>query len=424
MSLRVVVTLFMTFIGSISSFFDSFYGLLTYAFWSYTYPETATWGFIPIKGLSYMVGIIVVSTTVIQRKRIFSKNPVNFLIIAFWFLCLISVYASGPTELAQWQFKFFTRVILITLIITVLVDDPKRFRYYLWAIAIFIGLIAAQSGVRGTLAGQIGGASKGFEGLVGERNFMAVMLCITIPIVFYMLLTERRKWLKFILLIAVFGDILALVLTYSRGGFLGFMGLVVFALAKARHKIPALIVGGFLVFILVNYFIPQAYIDRVATITQTDMEEQDKSAKGRLVAWRSAIEMIKDKPITGVGFYNSEEMMENYPDPKTGVTVPGKAIHNALLKVGAEVGLPALFLYIAIYYMVYRMLGAIKRKVKAHGLAGEISAYASMLQTAFVGFFVSGMFINSCFIDMPWHLAGLTMALAQITNNEISKKNV
>lgn len=423
MSFRVILTLIISFAGGITAFFNAFYGLITYAFWSYTYPETATWGLLPIKGLSYIIGVIVIATTILQKKKLFSNNPKNFLIMFFWFLCLLSVYTSGPTELAEWQFKFFTRVILITLIMTVLIDSPQRLRNYLWIIAVFVGMIAAQSGVRGTLAGQVGGASKGFEGLVGERNQMAVILCVTIPIVFYMSVTEKRRWLKFLLQITVFGDILALVLTYSRGGFLGFLALGFFALIKAKRKILAFIVASFFAFVLINYFIPQSYLERVTSLTRKDIEEQDKSIEGRLVAWRSAIEMIEDKPFTGVGFYNAESMMERYPDPKTGFAIPGKAIHNSILKVGAEAGLPALLLYVGIFFIIYRTLSNIKKKIEINALGGELRGYASMLQIAFIGFFVSAFFIDAAFLDMPWHLAGLTIALEQITNNTLLQKS-
>ena len=58
------------------------------------------------------------------------------------------------------KYAFFTRDILITLIMTLLIDDKRKFRYYLWTIAIFIGLIAAESGIKGMIKGEIGGVIK------------------------------------------------------------------------------------------------------------------------------------------------------------------------------------------------------------------------------------------------------------------------
>lgn len=423
MGLRVIVTLLVTFAGIIGSISNAFYGLLGYIFWSYTRPELATWGTLPVRNLSYFMGAVLVITTLIQKNRLFSDNRKNTLLILFWFLALVAVITSGPTELARWQFQFFTRVILITLIITLLVDDLKKYKYFLWAIAIFIGLVAAQSGIKGTLAGQIGSAHKGFEGVFGERSYAAVFLCVTIPIVFYMGNIERDKRLKALLRIILLGDLLALMLTYARAGFLGLVGVALFAFTKSQHKVrfgAALAVS---VFIAMNYVVHPAYVERIQTIKNIDIKkgDVDLSAANRLMVWRSTLEMIKERPLFGVGFYNAEAVMAQYPDPETGIALPGKAIHNSLLQVAAYMGLPALLLYVAIFSTIYRILGKIKSKVKQYQLSGEIEYYASMLQVAFIGFFVSGFFVNAAFLDISWHLAGLTIALEQIADKEINK---
>jgi probable O-glycosylation ligase (exosortase A-associated) len=376
---------------------------------------------LPIGRLSYVVGLTLVITTLIQKKKLFSGNPKALPIIAFWIISLIGVFTAGSSDLSSWQFQYFTRVIMITLIMTVLIDDIKKFKYYIWAMTIFIGLVAAQSGVRGTLAGATGGASAGFAGVIGERNFMAAILCAIIPIVFYLGNAQRDKRLKLLLRFILLGDVLALILTYSRAGFLGLAATGFFAFIKAKNKVLTGITGLMALFILANLFIPKEYIDRLHTIKNVNIEEKDvdMSAAGRLIAWGSAMEMMKDKPLTGVGFYNSEATIGGYPDPRTGIALGGKAVHNIVLQVGAELGVPGLCVYIFIFFIIYRTLGRIRRRVRSNKLDEEFDQYASMLQVSFIGFFVSGFFINAAFIDISWHLVGLTMALEQIVNKEI-----
>jgi probable O-glycosylation ligase (exosortase A-associated) len=421
MGLRVMATLLVTFAGITASFYNAFYGLLTYAFWSYTYPEMATWGMLPLNRLSYVTGLVLVITTFTQEKKLFAGAFRNYLMVVFWIFALLGVFTADFGGSSWWQFQFFTRVILIALIITLLVDTRVKFRYYLWAIAICVGFIAAQSGIKGTLAGQIGGASKGFEGLINDRNFMAVILCSVIPLVFYLANTERNKLFKLLLWGAFFGDILALILTYARAGFVGLVALSVFIFMKSRHKVLIAITVGMLAYVLLNYIVPDQYKQRMATITELDEDgnSRDASAQGRLIAWRSALEMIKDRPLTGVGFYRSGDHMGRYPDPVTGSALPGKAIHNSLIQVAAELGLPALVVYLMIFAGAYRSLGKIKKKVKVNGLSLELWDYASMLQISFVGFFSSGFFVNAAFINLSWHLVGLSVALGWIVDKEI-----
>ena len=424
MGLRVLATLLVTFISIVWSFRDAFYGLIGYAFWSYTYPEKSTWGFLPLHNLSYVMGLVLVWTTFMQRRRLFTNDNLNKAVIIFWFLCLASVVTAGMTDLALWQFKFFTRIILISLIITMLVDDRKRFRYYLWAIVIFIGLIAARSGIIGTLRGDTGGASSGFQGVIGDRNFMAVILCTAIPIVFFMVSVERNKWLKLLLLITLAGDVMALILTYARAGFAGLLAIGVFAILKSKRKVLVIVLAIIIVPLFIKYFVTGTYTKRMGTIGETARKEGDvdSSVAGRLAAWKSAFEMIKDRPLTGVGFYNSESMMEKYPDPDTGRALPGKAIHNSIIQVAAEAGVPALLLFLGIFVTGYRRLGKIKKLVsKGLVIHKEIWDYASMLQVSFVGYFACGFFVNAAFLDLPWHLVALSIALGQIADKEMAK---
>lgn len=422
--MRVVLTLLITFIGIAASFRDAFFGLLTYTFWSYTYPEKVTWGLLPMGKLSFVTGLVVVIATITQKKRLFSKNTKIVPLAIFWFFCLMGMSTAGFTEISAWQFQFFTRVIIISFIITVLVDDIKKFKYYLWAMAIFIGLVAAQSGFRGMLAGQSGGASEGFGGVIDDRNFMAVLLCSVIPIVFYFGNAQSDKRLRLLLRFTLFGDLLALILTYARAGFLGIAAIGFFVFLKIKRKFLSGVIAVFALIILFNFIIPKEYVERIHTMKKVDIEEEDvdMSAVGRLIAWRSAVEMIKANPLMGVGFYNSDEVMENYPDPSTGIALKGRAIHNTILQVGAELGLVALCVYIWIFFVSYRTLGRVRKKVVEYSLSSELEDFASLLQVAFVGFFASAFFVNAAFIDISWHLVALTIALEEITKKEMSAK--
>jgi O-antigen ligase len=238
-----------------------------------------------------------------------------------------------------------------------------------------------------------------------------------------MMQAEKHKWLKPLLAFIFYGDILALVLTYSRGGFLGGITVGLYMLMIAKRKILACFFGFVLLASVVNYFIPQPYWERMETLKKPEGEEAyEGSAQARIMVWRSAIEMMKDYPLTGVGFYNSERKIGEYPDPVTGISQPGRAIHNSILKLGSELGFPALFLFIWIFGGSFITLMKIKRNVKRYEIDPSYSYYASMFQAALVGYYSAGLFVNAPFIDISWHLVGLSIALEQIVQREITWK--
>lgn len=427
MGIRVLATVIVTAIGMVGSFYNAFYGLIAYAFWSYVRPETVTWGTLPFEKLSYFLGLILVVTTILQKKKLFVKDVKNFLAIVFLAICYISLFVpTDPTfKMGTWQFQFFSRVIIISLLITVLIDEEKKFYYYCWAIVIFIGLVAAQMGIIGSLKGFVGGARYGLGGPFNERNEFAGFLCMTIPVVIFISNIEKNKWLKLLLYLILLGDILALILTYSRGGFIGLVVVGAALFFMSKRKIALAVIGGFAILFIYNYFLPQQYKDRLSTIQNYDIteEEVDMSAAGRLMAWRMAIEMVKDHPILGVGFHHSQQKIVEYKDPLTGLSFSGpKGIHNSLLLVAAEEGIPGIIIFVLIFFLAFRSLMHSKRIALIHGLDSKFQSYATMLEVAFLGYFSSGFFLNLAYVDIPWHFVGLTIALEHIINKEIAIK--
>ena len=141
------------------------------------------------------------------------------------------------------------------------------------------------------------------------------------------------------------------------------------------------------------------------------------SAAKRVVIWRSTLEMIKDHPF-GVGFYHSESVIGNYPDPKTGISNPERATHNTFLRVAAEIGIQGFIVYFIIFSQTFFSMAKIRRSVKQYGLDMRLFEYATMFQAALVGYFVAACFVDVIFIDLPWHLVGLCIALDRIANKE------
>jgi len=107
------------------------------------------------------------------------------------------------------------------------------------------------------------------------------------------------RWLIFGSVAAMF---LCLVLTFSRGAFLGFgVSLVLIALAKYRRLIPILIIGA-----IVFWFIPftQEYIAHLLDA----FAGADRATQMRLGEYKDAFELISRYPIFGVGFLGSPDL--------------------------------------------------------------------------------------------------------------------
>jgi putative inorganic carbon (HCO3(-)) transporter len=86
-----------------------------------------------------------------------------------------------------------------------------------------------------------------------------------------------------------------------------------------------------LLLIVAVAFAPQSYWDRLGTVSHY---QDDSSAMQRLELWSIAFKLIDAHPVLGVGFSNFMMYAPNSP-------------HDAYLQIASEVGIPAMFVYVA-----------------------------------------------------------------------------
>ena len=129
-------------------------------------------------------------------------------------------------------------------------------------------------------------------------GLMILMAGLTAPQVF----SSRPILPRWFIFTAAGAMFLCLVLTFSRGAFLGFgVSLVLIAFVKYRRLIPILAIG-----IIVFWFIPitQEYIAHLLDA----FAGADRATQMRLGEYKDAFELISRYPIFGVGFLGSPDL--------------------------------------------------------------------------------------------------------------------
>jgi putative inorganic carbon (hco3(-)) transporter len=136
--------------------------------------------------------------------------------------------------------------------------------------------------------------------------------------------------------------------TFSRGAVLG-IGAASLTIGVLRGKkflagVTALAAAVILVFPQV---LPESVADRFSeTETRSDSgsgEKLDKSSADRLVLWQAGLQMIEESPLLGKGFGMFFYLKDRY----TAVPVPVSDTHNMYLFIATQMGLPALFMFLA-----------------------------------------------------------------------------
>jgi len=79
---------------------------------------------------------------------------------------------------------------------------------------------------------------------------------------------------------------------------------------------------------------------------QSIEEAVDVSSQRRILAWKGGLKMIQKYPLTGIGYGVFDKALPDY------APVRKMPAHNTYIQIAAEMGLPALFLYLLVLLII------------------------------------------------------------------------
>ena len=139
-----------------------------------------------------------------------------------------------------------------------------------------------------------------------------------------------------------------LVFTYARNAWLGLAvgAIVLVVLAPRTWPIPLLIGGLFLVMATLG---PTSVRERVRSLADL----QDVTLRDRVAMWESGWTMVRDHPLLGVGPGEVRTWYQFYRRPEAVRPSTGH-LHNSVVQIAAERGMPALVIWIWLWVAFIR----------------------------------------------------------------------
>ncbi|MBL8115723.1 MAG: O-antigen ligase family protein [Acidobacteria bacterium] len=171
--------------------------------------------------------------------------------------------------------------------------------------------------------------------------------------------------------------VVATVLTFTRSAYLGFAAGALALLGVKRPKfLVALPVAVLLAFVLAPASV------QIRAISSFD--PSDPSTRDRVSMWKSGLAMVADRPIFGVGPKRTKVIYPVYRRPEAIEQAPGH-LHNNMLQVAAQSGLPALTAYLV-------FCGVFLREAWRRTRGGPSASVSAGSLAAFVALFAAGLF--------------------------------
>jgi putative inorganic carbon (HCO3(-)) transporter len=206
-------------------------------------------------------------------------------------------------------------------------------------------------------------------------NVYGEYLILAIPIIISLMWEEKGIAKKLMLLAALGITMLAMVLTFSRGCWLGAM----FAIALLAVMIDRrFIILGILALMAMPFVLPETIINRFMSIGNMG----DSSTSYRVYIWLGTLAMLKDYWFSGIGMgitsFNTVYPIYSYNN----VTTPHS--HNLFLQIVVEYGIVGLIIFAGVMYNFYKetIISVFKNKnVVTMGFISGVSGF--MIESLF-----------------------------------------
>lgn len=366
-----------------------------------------------VSALSYGLKLIV-------GKRSVKFRLVDIMLVIFSALILAGGIITSGGEKSLASAIMYVILLLMYFLVVNLINTKEWLDRCLSAIAIPSGIVAAV-GILGYTAVNMPGRwiDAGMFANIESRavatfdnpNMLATYLILTAPFLWlYLVRRETSGSGKVIAVLATLASTGCMILTWSRGGWLGMIAAaMVFFVANYKYTLKYFLVMGLSSPLWIN-LLPGNITNRFASIGNL----ADSSTYYRLYTWKGTLRMLADHYLGGIGVGDSafSHVYPLYAYVGTEITAHS---HNLFLELVVELGVMGLVMFlIAMFMVVQRGFGCIKYNSENKSAVSAVSAAIAGLAGALVHGVVDHIWYNYRVFFMFWVVAAFICASANV----------
>ena len=307
------------------------------------------------------------------------RMPQSKFFIVFVVAILLSNLMNGHFDMLVTETMLFLKIIIFYFFVSIAIDSPDQLKNTVLSL-IFMMIFIAYQGILQFDTG-LNWAGEGLDrqgrmhwvGNFDGANITSAVFVITIPFLLEFIFGKWGIFLTALSMLATYFAVYGIYLTNSRAGFLGIIVVVsVFCFQKSKRKILSVV----LVMLVV------VGLMAVAPSRMNEIDDKDKSTRGRIAMWGESLDMLKYYPLFGIGKGRFEQYTHDL------------VAHNAFLQNLGETGLTGSYAWIG---MIYASIVGMIRVLRKDMLDPKRKSLYRGLFNSFLGLLFCLIFISADF---------------------------
>jgi len=321
-----------------------------------------------------LILITIFFVKIIHNKEIIlRKNKLDLPMILFALVLLLSLFFSKSKMISFQELLLFLSYIIIFFLVTNHVENNKEFNTFIYLFFILSFLVSTYTLVQYYGLDPYLNDIRKLTSTIGQKNWISNYLAMIFPIAFSYFLLEKNKKIKSVYFLLLTILYITLLICQSRGIWISIgLTLILSIFIVIKFKLLDIFKKNkkWLVFLLVIFLIITAIYStdnplNKSRLTVTEravstFDKDDPSINTRFLIWGTTIEMIKDKPILGLGIgtfkyhylnYQAKYLLE-HPD-YIKYSVNASEAHNEYLQMWVEIEVIGLSIFLIIIILIY-----------------------------------------------------------------------
>lgn len=350
----------------------------------------------------------------LTKKFRLARNPLNIPIAAFLVAAAIGVIMAvdfkhslkGYMTLGWMSIFFlfvnnvkdetqFKRLIRILILITTIAGAYAIFQHFTR-----IDFFGNVTYLRKSLARSTGF----FNSPQTFGNYILLLLPVVFGLSFYSNTRREKRWLQLSSLIIL----TAIIFSYTRGVWLGVIGGLIFMAILRSKKLLFALVTAIIVVSMFLVFLPSSRVTQRVVRTF----KSERPVGDRIYFWQGSLRIIRDYPITGLGWEGFGIVYREYK-PAEGRQLVCHA-HNNFIDMAVDSGLLGLGIFIWLLITIYKVGFHIFKELEQ----GYFKGIAWGFLGSFTAFLIAGLsqynFGDSEVVMLFYFLLAMVMVIPRI----------